>query len=105
MGKNAPSAGGGGGSAKVTSAGSSIGVAKAQEMLDIHNKMRCASGAPPLKWDPALAKQAESVNHGFHHSASYKLGIPCGENLYWSTNPSMTGAAKSWFDEYKAASS
>jgi len=77
--------------------------AETQVFLDIHNKMRCAVGAPAVVWDGALACQAQKTQdrigtNGMHHSKSYEMPIPAGENLATGTSP--LNAAWMWFTEY-----
>jgi len=73
----------------------------AQKFLDIHNKMRCAVGTPPVTWDANLecqCQQTEMKMGGFTHSKSYDLKIPSGENL--ATGNDVMNAAFMWFTEY-----
>lgn len=75
--------------------------ANVQAMLDFHNKMRCAVGAPPVKWDSALECQAQDTENkiaAFSHSHSYDLPISCGENL--ATGKEVAAATWMWFTEY-----
>jgi hypothetical protein len=78
--------------------------AEAQEMLDLHNKFRCAVGNPPIEWDGALQCQAQETQNkigAFSHSNSYKLAISAGENL--ATGTSVKTASWMWFTEYTQA--
>jgi len=78
--------------------------AEAQEMLDWHNKFRCAVGNPPIEWNGALQCQAQETQNkigAFSHSNSYSLDISSGENLATGTSVSM--AAWMWFTEYTQA--
>lgn len=91
--------------AKTAKKGSCSGfsAAEIQVFLDIHNKMRCAVGAPPVVWDGALECQAQRTQNrigtnGMHHSDSYSMSIPAGENLATGTSP--LNAAWMWFTEY-----
>lgn len=79
--------------------------AEAQEMLDLHNKFRCAVGTPPILWNAALQCQAQKTQNSigrFSHSSSYDLDISSGENLATGTKPSQ--AAWMWFTEYTQSS-
>lgn len=81
--------------------GESLTQNEAQKMLDLHNKMRCAVGVPPLKWSGALqcqAQQAQNDKAGMVHSNSYEMAIKAGENLASGTDIDM--AAWMWFTEY-----
>lgn len=72
-----------------------------QLMLDFHNKMRCAVGAPPVGWDAKLECQAQDTEAKigkFEHSKSYDLPISCGENL--ATGKEVAASAWMWFTEY-----
>jgi uncharacterized protein YkwD len=100
----APTSGGSGEQiAEVKSCGGQLELnqQQAQEMLDLHNKFRCAVGTPPLKWNGPLQcqaqKEAENLQ-GFHHSKSYSLPIPAGENLAGGIDVSQS--AWMWFAEY-----
>jgi len=88
---------------KVASAGDCGGLTQAevQEFLNIHNKMRCAVGAPPVEWDAALQCQAQRAQNRigqFKHSDCYNLPIKAGENIATGTN--VATAAWMWFLEY-----
>lgn len=75
-----------------------------QKMLDFHNKMRCAVGAPPVQWDADLECQAQDTQAkigAFKHSHSYDLPISCGENL--ATGKEVAASAWMWFTEYLQA--
>jgi len=72
-----------------------------QEFLNIHNKMRCAVGAPPVEWDAELQCQAQKAQNdiqAFKHSDCYNLPIKAGENIATGTN--VATAAWMWFTEY-----
>jgi len=72
-----------------------------QAFLNIHNKMRCAVGAPPVHWDRKLECQAQHTQDkigAFKHSDSYSMKIAAGENL--ATGKSPENAAWMWFTEY-----
>jgi hypothetical protein len=72
-----------------------------QDFLNIHNKMRCAVGAPPVHWDSALECQAQKTQDeigAFKHSDAYSKPIKSGENL--ATGKSPMDAAWMWFTEY-----
>jgi len=74
---------------------------EAQDILDLHNKFRCAVDTPPLVWNAALACQAQKEQdriNAFDHADSYALPIPAGENLATGTN--VATAAWMWFTEY-----
>jgi len=88
---------------KVTSTCSSGGFSskEVQEFLNIHNKMRCAVGVPPVTWDSKLECQAQKTQNSigaFKHSHSYDMAISAGENL--ATGKSVASAAWMWFTEY-----
>jgi hypothetical protein len=75
--------------------------ANVQLMLDFHNKMRCAVGAPPVEWDPMLECQAQDTETkiaAFKHSKSYDLPISSGENL--ATGKEVAASTWMWFTEY-----
>merc|ERR1719174_2656442 len=76
----------GGEGSQVAKLGSCTGLTQqeAQEMLDLHNKVRCAVGTPPIQWNPALQCQAQRTQDqigAFSHSDCYSLPIEAGENL------------------------
>eukprot|EP00929_Paragymnodinium_shiwhaense_P017213 TRINITY_DN12621_c0_g1_i3.p1 TRINITY_DN12621_c0_g1~~TRINITY_DN12621_c0_g1_i3.p1 ORF type:complete len:379 (+),score=81.07 TRINITY_DN12621_c0_g1_i3:81-1217(+) len=77
---------------------------QAKEMVDLMNKMRCAVGTPPLKWNDALACQAQKVQNQYQdcaHHDPYHLPIPTGENVAMaSPTLSVPQAAYLWFSEY-----
>jgi hypothetical protein len=86
---------------KATASGSGFTQEEVQTFLNIHNKMRCAVGAPPVKWDGALQRQAQAAQDKigkFAHSDCYKLPIHAGENIATGTN--VLNAAWMWFTEY-----
>jgi len=86
---------------KATASGSGFTQKEVQTFLNIHNKMRCAVGAPPVKWDGALQRQAQAAQDKigkFAHSDCYKLPIHAGENIATGTN--VLNAAWMWFTEY-----
>jgi len=68
-----------------------------QEVLDIHNMYRCMHGVPLMKWDFAIAAQAQAwADKGqFAHSQS-----DSGENLAWGS-PQRSGlnAVQAWYNE------
>eukprot|EP00933_Yihiella_yeosuensis_P005048 TRINITY_DN109466_c0_g1_i1.p1 TRINITY_DN109466_c0_g1~~TRINITY_DN109466_c0_g1_i1.p1 ORF type:complete len:494 (-),score=61.95 TRINITY_DN109466_c0_g1_i1:423-1862(-) len=90
---------------------------QAQRMLDIHNKMRCAVGHAPLKWncklmcqaqcgtkahgaDRCVSKHAWETVYGHNFRAWHNdLQIPAQENM--ATWHGIEGAAWAWFAEYK----
>lgn len=84
-----------------TCATGGFSAAEVQGFLDIHNKMRCAVGVPPVTWDKALECQAQATENkiaAFSHSHSYDMAIPAGENL--ATGKEFAAAAWMWFTEY-----
>jgi hypothetical protein len=67
----------------------------------MHNKMRCATGADPIKWNGLIQCQAQKSQDeigAFEHSHSYDLPISVGENL--ATGTDVSTAAWMWFLEY-----
>lgn len=80
---------------------SDLTTAEAQTLLDLHNKMRCTVGSPPIKWNPALACQAQQDQNkinAFEHNNGEGHTIQAGENL--ATGTGMANAAWMWFTEY-----
>jgi len=93
----------GGEGSQVAKLGSCTGLTQqeAQEMLDLHNKVRCAVGTPPIQWNPALQCQAQRTQDqigAFSHSDCYSLPIEAGENL--ATGTDISTAVWMWFTEY-----
>lgn len=75
--------------------------AEVQEILDLHNKMRCAVGSSPVSWDADLECQAQKTQdqiQEFEHSECYDMDIPAGENL--ATGEDGETAVWMWFTEY-----
>jgi hypothetical protein len=62
-----------------------------ERLLAAHNRERDTMGAPPLQWDPALARSARDWAHylartgRFEHSADSAWWDPEGENLWAGT--------------------
>ncbi|KAG0173856.1 hypothetical protein DFQ28_002563 [Apophysomyces sp. BC1034] len=69
-----------------------------QDILNIHNQMRAAHDAPPLKWSNTLASFAQSWSDKcvFKHSGHKGYG----ENLAYGY-PSWNTSITAWYDEYK----
>jgi uncharacterized protein YkwD len=75
--------------------------AEVQEILSMHNKMRCAVGASPVSWDADLECQSQKTQdqiQAFEHSESYDMDISAGENL--ATGEDGETAVWMWFTEY-----
>lgn len=85
-----------------------------REMLYAHNRARDAIGVPPLRWDTALAQDADRYAYEltrtgrFRHSGKGQRSSPQGENLWMGTRGAFTymEMTASWMDErryYRAA--
>lgn len=77
----------------------------AEEILGIHNRLRCIHGASPLRWSNDIARYSQrSAEHvaqtpGLPHSHSFKSPLGrLGENLFRGS-ASGAKAAQDWYDE------
>ncbi len=78
-----------------------------EAMLKLHNEARAAVQAPPLAWDQALAKDAESYARDlarrrvFEHSKQPRGPAAQGENLWTGTRGAYRyeEMAQHWIDE------
>lgn len=78
-----------------------------ETMLDLHNDARADVRMPPLSWDPALAKAAESYARElarrsvFEHSKQPRGPAAHGENLWTGTRGAYRyeEMAQHWIDE------
>ena len=82
-----------------------------QELLDLHNSVRCAHGAEPLKWSADVQKSAqwyadklssEKCGKLEHSTSEQRNGY--GENLYISGNTagnsySASGVVQGWYTD------
>jgi hypothetical protein len=72
-----------------------------QDILNLHNKMRCAVGSSPVSWDADLECQSQKTQdqiQAYEHSDSYNLDMSVGENL--ATGEDAQTAGWMWFTEY-----
>eukprot|EP00746_Dinoflagellata_sp_MGD_P087606 gnl/MRDRNA2_/MRDRNA2_34731_c0_seq1.p1 gnl/MRDRNA2_/MRDRNA2_34731_c0~~gnl/MRDRNA2_/MRDRNA2_34731_c0_seq1.p1 ORF type:complete len:455 (-),score=59.64 gnl/MRDRNA2_/MRDRNA2_34731_c0_seq1:576-1856(-) len=87
--------------------------AEAQEMLNVHNKMRCATGAPPLEWSCELQCQAQKDAEHCKQLHSWDMPEFGGDFMKWHRSlkipaqanlalwHDIEGAVWRWFSEYK----
>ncbi|KAI8378039.1 CAP domain-containing protein [Radiomyces spectabilis] len=69
----------------------------AQHIVELHNQYRAKHQAPPVKWDPKLARFAQKWSNRciFEHSTS-----PYGENLAMG-HKNWASAIAGWYNEEK----
>ena len=79
-----------------------------QRLLDAHDRARAETGAPPLRWDPALASAAAAYGPALAAQVKLSHSEPRsrpgqGENLWMGTRGaySLEEMAGSWVDEKK----